>query len=434
MYRKNFVRASALRIAALAAAVLAALASSPTAHAAPAYKVLYSFCVGGCGTGYLSPTNLLQDGTGNLYGITYDGGSGDSGVVFEQVKSGQEWSYQVLYNFCSKSGCADGGRPTGSLVIDADGNLYGTTSAGGAFGHGTAFELVTNAGAFDLVTLYDFCSQANCTDGREAPGALTYHGQESGTPYDGVSPLYGTTELGGAHGRGLAFQLTSVEGKKTRKLKAIYDFCALQNCTDGGRPKDLKIDGAGNLYGTTAEGGASGRGTVFKLSPKKKGFKESVLYSFCAKGNCVDGSIPNGGLAIDASGNLFGTTQSGGDFNTGAVFKLVPKRQDSKETVLHSFCAQDGCPDGREPKPELTIDANGNLFGTTRLGGAFAAGALFRVKGTKYKVLYDFCAEGGCPDGGSPYAGVIVDGAGNLFGTTVGGGGAGHGTVFELTP
>jgi len=235
----------------------------------------------------------------------------------------------------------------------------------------------------------------------------------------------------------------------------LYNFCARNNCADGDEPfSALVFDRQGDLYGTTFSGGANasscndlGCGVVFKLTPKSK---ETVLHSFCAKNNCEDGSNPARGVIFDQEANLYGTTYYGGAYGGGVVFRLTPN---GKETVLHNFCGQTDCADGRTPA-DLVFDRQGNLYGTTFWGGAnfsscndLGCGVVFKLtpKG-KETVLYNFCSKGSgynCPDGALPN-GVILDQKGNLYGTTTLGGTnssgvcdyvpAGCGVVFKLTP
>ena len=238
-----------------------------------------------------------------------------------------------------------------------------------------------------------------------------------------------------------------------QKQSVLYSFCKKTNCVDGAYPSaGLVFDQEGNTYGTTVNGGAynstacytnfaNGCGVVFKLDPAGK---ETVLHSFCAQANCADGANPYAGLIFDQKGNLYGTTEYGGAYGYGAIFKLTPK---GKETVLYSFCALGlPCRDGAQPTAGLIFDRKGNLYGTAYYGGTdgqcgfnFTCGVVFKLdsKG-KETVLYSFCAQTYCADGEGPVAGVVFDQKGNLYGTTLGGGGCGNnggcGVVFKLTP
>ena len=275
---------------------------------------------------------------------------------------------QVLYSFCPQSGCADGAQPVAGLIMDAAGNLYGTTRIGGAGvdcggpSCGVVFKLAPDG---TQTVLYSFCPQSGCADGA---------GPRAGLLMDAAGNLYGTTFSGGAQGSGVVFKLAP-DGTET----VLYSFCSQANCTDGLQPfAGLIMDAAGNLYGTTkvggtgGTGGAFGQGVVFKLAPDGT---QTVLYSFCSQANCTDGSTPLAGLIMDAAGNLYGTTVTGGGTpnpdlpppSTGVVFALAP---DGTETVLYSFCSQlPNCTDGASPGAGLIMDAAGNLYGTTALGG-----------------------------------------------------------------
>jgi len=328
----------------------------------------------------------------------------------------------VLYSFCARSNCVDGASPVSGLVFDQNGNMYGTAQYGGAHRGGVVFKLTPQG---KETVLYSFCAQNNCTDGVTP---------QAGLVFDPKGNLYGTTYFGGAHGDGVVFRLTP-EGKET----VLYSFCAENNCTDGQSPfASLVFDPKGNLYGTTVNGGTHGDGIVFKLTPQGK---ETVLYSFCSRGKkiCADGQGPLGGLVFDQQGNLYGTTQGSTGYDLGGVvFKLTPK---GKETVLHSFCAQNNCADGLTPLAGLVIDQKGNLYGTTEAGGAHGDGVVFKLTPQgKETVLHSFCAQNNCTDGAAPYAGAVFDQKGNLYGTTFFGGahddcnGYGCGVVFKVTP
>ena len=390
------------------------------------YQVLYSFCsVGGasCTDGNEPIAGLIQDAAGNLYGTTVAGGANNSGTVFKLDTMGQE---TVLYSFCSVGGasCTDGNEPFAGLIQDAAGNLYGTTVAGGANNSGTVFKLDTTG---QETVLYSFspCSASSCPSG-ENPYA--------GLIQDAAGNLYGTTG-GSANSAGTVFKLHTT-GQET----VLYSFCSESNCTDGANPSaGLIQDAAGNLYGTTVAGGANspegfGGGTVFKLDNTG----QTVLYSFCSVGgaNCTDGEYPYAGLIQDAAGNLYGTTSQGGTHGGGTVFKLDNTGQ---ETVLYTFCSVGGanCTDGEYPYAGLIQDAAGNLYGTTSQGGTHGGGTVFKLDNTGQEtVLYTFCSVGGanCTDGDSPRAGLIQDAAGNLYGTAFFGGAHGGGTVFKLSP
>lgn len=408
----------------LAAAVVAA----PKLAAAGGINTLYAFCgQANCADGSEPRGNMILDSTGDLYGITLYGGAG-FGTVFRQ----RGHALKVLHSFCAD--CADGASPTGSLIMDVNGHLYGTATAGGAHGAGTVFELVPNAKRtkWKIGKLYSLCALQSCADGANPAGGLTYKGAEAGELYDGISPLYGTAKTGGLHSGGVVFQL--VPSGPRFKAKVVYNFCSQDGCTDGSAPdQSLIFDSAGNLYGTTRNGGTGGTGVVFQLTPKHAAFSETVLHSFGATG---DGASPNGPLNWDGSGNLVGTTESGGANGSGTVFRVIPAGVDSTESLVYSFCAQTNCIDGHQPVGGVLLGAGGDLFGLTRNGGGNGLGTAFRLTGSSETVVYSFCTrDANCTDGAHPEAGLVADGTGGFFGTTDQGGvHGGGGIVFHLSP
>jgi uncharacterized repeat protein (TIGR03803 family) len=315
-------------------------------------------------------------------------------IIATQLAEAQ--TFTILYSFTNG---ADGGQPYSSLVRDSAGNLYGTTAVGGASGFGTVFK-VDKTGKETV--LYSFSGGAD--------GANPW----AGLAWGPKGHLYSTTEAGGSAGFGTVFKITKA-GKKT----ILYNFTGTGG--DGAYPFSVLVwDAAGKLYGTTYKGGASGNGTVFKMT---KAGKLTVLYSF--KG-ASDGENPYDGVVLDPAGNLYGTTFGAFGIDYGTVFKLNTAH---KEKVLHNFT---GGADGGYPYyGGLVRDKAGSFYGTTSFGGAHQYfGTVFKVsKAGKQTVLYSFTGQA---DGGQPNASVILDSAGNLYGTTVGGGAAGHGTVFKL--
>ena len=231
--------------------------------------------------------------------------------------------------------------------------------------------------------------------------------------------LYGTASSGGKYGEGVVFKAT-----RSGQEIVLHSFGATG---DGANPQgSLIIDASGNLYGTTFAGGSSGNGTVFKMSATGA---ERVLYSFAGG---ADGANPVAGLSIDKSGNLYGTTSVGGASGNGTVFKVSAN---GLHMVLYSF---GGSSDGTVPIGGVTLDPKGNLYGATSTGGLYTYGTIFELKksasGWTETVLHNFAMKS---DGGTPYAGLIFDHSGNLYGAATQGGdgsGGGGGTIFELTP
>ena len=403
-------------------------------------RTLHTFCSEPkCADGAQPGGEVVADQSGNLYGTTFAGGAhgfggggrGD-GVVYEFTPgTGQ---YSVIYNFCSRGGCADGKAPYRvKLVIDTAGNLYGTTSFGGSNGSksdkgGTVFELVRGGSGWKEKTLYTFCMKHGCADGYDPHNGLTYAGASSGAAYDGTSPLYGTTYSGGANGHGTVFAL-SPKKKGPWAHTVLYSFCQSANCVDGDGPETpLFIDGSGNIYGTTVTGGDAAYGVVFALSPGGSGYSESVLHSFCSFVACRDGANPYGGVIMDGSGNLFGTDTAQGGPGFGVLFELSLNGSIWSYGIRDSFSGLTGS-DSTGP---LILGSDGNLYGTSYLGGAQGDGGVFTFNGT-IQSLYSFCSDRRCRDGTRPLAGLFQDSSGNFFGTTLYNGKY-NGTLYELSP
>ncbi len=383
-------------------------------------SVLFSFG----GTGGSQPMgSLVADAAGNLYGTT---DAGNIGNIFELTPTPDGgWSEQVLHTFHNTT--SDGRAPVAGLILDVKGNLYGTTTFGGANGRGTVFELMPNGdGTWTEQLLYSFGAETS-TDGQVPYDRLIF---------DKKGNLYGTTEQGGAYSSyGTVFELSpSAGGVWTETV--LYNF---------GSPVDtgvspyagLTFDANGNLYGATSKGGSRGAGTVFELSPATSGnWTETVLYNFGA--NATDARSPQGDLIFDAHGNLYSTTTTGGTYGAGTAFELSPATNNAwTENVLFSFGgAGAASPSGIYPQAGLVLDASGNLYGTNSEAGTDRRGIVFKLSPSESgswteNVLCDFPAAGNV-DGEDPNGGLIFDAAGNLYGTTVEGGANGAGTVFEI--
>ncbi len=406
---------------------------------------------------------LTFDAKGNLYGTAYFAGyiagSVCCGSVFQLIPDGAgAWTFNTLFDF---TGPITGGEaPVGSVVIDASGNLYGTTQIGGFCG--TAYELSpTPQGAWKQTTLHRFNNlELGVTDDGCLPSSYLI--------FDQAGNLYGTTQQTGANdcmgstGCGTVFELSPAENGKWIE-KIIHRFSTGTRSDGSGPYGGLVFDKAGNLWGTTLSGGTAGVGTIFELSPAAGGgWTERVAFNFT--GNST-GYTPYAGLVIDAAGSFYGTTYVGGVNGNGSVFRMrLNSDGQLTETILHSFaaCSAEECPDGVAPFGGLVLDAAGNLYGTTSVGGAAGSacvsytgqlvgcGVLFKVTpqtngSWDYSIVHRFPgnAEGGFPTDDH----LAVDPNGNIFGTTFVEGDVGNssicpqevlglggcGVVFEIT-
>ena len=313
----------------------------------------------------------------------------------------------------------DAGGLLSNLTFDKKGNLYGTTSGGGTHNEGTVFELSPSLGGRWKETVLH--SFYYRSDGNFPYGGLIF---------DGAGNLYGTLSTGGAHQAGAAFELTPTSGGWTETI--LHSFCSAQQCTDGSGPfSGLIADPAGNLYGATFGGGQYGDGAMFELLPGSDGWTESVTYSFCAQFHCTDGDGPYAGLTWDARGDLYGTTEFGGKGfpDYGTAFELKHNTDGTwQHILLHSFPSFPG--DGEVVYAGLVLDGSGNLYGATNSGGGHGCGQTLTC-GTVFKlspdsnghwketILYRFPNPS---EGFSPGASLVFDQAGNLYGTTALGG------------
>jgi len=408
-------RPSFVKWVVLAAIVMLAISALLPAQA-QTFTVLYSF-PGFTGDGLGPLGYLVRDGAGNLYGTTFEGGTGigGEGTVFKIDKSENE---TVLVNFNS----SNGSFPNSGLILDKDGNLYGPAKEGPG-GAGVLFRVSPKR---DEKVLYAFQGCLNCHRLRGPQGALSM---------DSAGNLYGAVYAGGHSGIGCPpydcgalFKLDTAG-----KLHTLYMFSG----DDGDSPAGpLLQDSAGNLYGTAQYGGnlacpiapGQGCGTVYKLATSGK---LTVLYTFTGG---PDGGLPGSALVMDKANNLYGVA-AGGNGNCeggcGVIFKLTPA---GDLTVLYTFS---GGADGNYPNDPLALDAKGNLYGST--AGEFISefspfGNVFELTASgKFIVLHNL---NGATDGQTPFSGLIRDAAGNLYGTAFAGGenGLGHGTVFKVTP
>jgi len=325
--------------------------------------------------------------------------------------SAQTFTTLHIFNY------TDGASPYyGALVQGTDGNLYGTTSAGGANGGGTVFKISPSG---TLTTLYDFCAQTvntQCPDGQSPQGGLIQGADGN---------FYGTTEEGGANNDGgTVFKITP-----SGTLTTLYSFCSQTGCADGATPISALVQTAnGDFYGTTAFGGANCAPVIFRISPSGA---LTSLYSFCVQDGCPDGHTPASPLVQAGNGDFYGTTLYGASYYGATLFRITPK---GALTTLYAF-------NSTGSYAALVQATNGDLYGTVTYGGAYRAGMIYKTtpSGTVTK-LFSFCAQSGCPDGGAPVAGLVQDTNGDLYGTTFVGGGVpdetcptGCGTVFRLS-
>jgi uncharacterized repeat protein (TIGR03803 family) len=329
------------------------------------------------------------------------------GLIVTAIAPAQAQTFTVLHTFNSNNN-VDGGDPSGDLIL-VKGVLYGTTTNGGNHHNGTVFKVAPTG---TETILYNFGT--NTVDGKQPMAGLVR---------DGAGNIYGTTFTGGTTGtKGTVFKVTG------KKEKLLHNFTGTP---DGEAPLfgSMVLDSGGNLYGTTNVGGkgtcSNGCGTVFKINSAGK---ETILHSF--QNNGKDGMNPYGGLILDSTGNLYGTTNNGGNTRFGTVFTI--NTSTGKEKVLHSFKQSDG----QGPLSRLVRDSGGNLYGTTYSGGVGSSGTVFKLTPSGHlTTLYSFT---GLTDGGFPWGGLVLDAKGNLYGTTTSGGGGscsgGCGVIFKVAP
>jgi uncharacterized repeat protein (TIGR03803 family) len=375
--------------------------------------------------------DLGQDGIGN-FGIRRTAVVGLAVAVMLMLTAGtaQAQTYQVIHNF---AGGLDGSEPTSGVTFDAAGNLYGTTFEGDAL-TGTVYKLTKKSSSWLLIPLYLFKQGGS-------NGAIPYARVIIGNN----GSLYSTTGFGGnsqncSDGCGVVFNMKPTPNPPTTPLTPwietpLYRF---GGGSDGANPygADLIFDQAGNIYGTTYGGGtgscSGGCGTVYKLTPSNGSWTESILYTFTQSGG--DGQHPWGGVIFDPSGNLYGTTVYGGAYGNGAIYQLVPVGSGWTETILYSFT---GGADGANPYAGLIFDQAGNLYGATTVGGSGSGGTAFQLTPSQgiwnFNLLYSFTGASAAFAPG-PIANLVFDGAGNLYGTTHVDGAYNYGSVFKLTP
>ena len=323
-----------------------------------AHTVLYSFTGGADGGEPYKGVTL--DREGNLYGTAVTGGSGSCeggcGVVYKLSNTGGTWTQTVVHAF---TGGNDGSGPGARVTVDGAGNIYGMTPTGGRYGLGTIYKIhEASPGVWTLTVLHAFTGGADGATG--SAGRMILRGRR----------LYGAATAGGQYGSGVVFELNA-RGVGERDVKTLYAF---RGQPDASFPYGaLLFDRSGNIYGTTYYGGANGIGAVYKLSPQPVGeWTEEVLYSF-QQG--TDGNSPISNLVFDVAGNLYGTTSEGG-LGSGTIFKLSPVGAGNwTETVVHAFA---GPPDGAFSYNGMVVDRLGNFYGATVHGGENDDGCVYK--------------------------------------------------------
>ena len=402
-----------LSLPAFALAMLGMLTMlATTSGLAQTITVLHNFTGGADGA--FPYAGLTMDRAGNFYGTTSAGGGYDRmGVVFRLSRAGSGWVLTPLHSFAGEPN--DGGEPFGGVIIGPDGSLYGATSRGGQQNAGAVYRLrpsPTACGSFtcpwEETVLYSFCPQRPCADGAQ-PGF-------GNLVLDRAGNLYGTTELGGAGGEGVVFKLSPSGGYWTESV--IYSFPS--SCDSGCVPQSgLIFDSAGNLYGTTSQGGAEGTGVVYELSPSGSGWTEQTLTSVYI----APFALTYGSLAMDGQGNLFGTAGGG---EPGGVFELTSSNGGWMFNVLQTL------PNNGGPYDTPTLDAAGNVYGTS-CGEGTDNGEVFKLTPSNGGWIYTSVSFDG-NNGECPIGSAVLDAAGNIYGTAGLGGPADDGTVWEITP
>lgn len=402
---------------------------------AQTYRVIHYFT----GVDGNSPHDLAIDQAGNLYGAATAGGSYKAGVIYRMSKQGSGWTFVSLYNFKVSNGGDDGDGPWG-VVIGPGGKLYGTTVSGGlgGLGYGTVFSLSPPAST---------CGAALCPWTEAQLHVFTDAPDDGAIPgnadlvFDQRGNIYGTTEGGGtgtcSRGCGTVYELSKNSGGWS--LLVLYSFPGDTFPDDYAPVGGVIFDQTGNLYGTASAGGDYFGGTVYELTPSNGSWSKNTIFSF---DDGFTGVESDASLLIDASGALYGTTQAGGQYQNGTAFELTLSNGNWSGNILDNFNAPLGDA-GQGPQTPLTQDAAGNLYGTTAGGGLHNYGTVFKLTFTNgswiYTLLHDFDGS----DGRGPEGKVVIDAQGNLYGTTTiegpenpacSGSGGSCGVVWEITP
>ena len=403
------------------------LALTVTCWAGVTEKLLYAFTGGTAGA---SPSSsLVMDGNGNLYGTTAYGGDLNRcfdvrgcGVVFKLALVGGTWQESVLYSF---QGGSDGRDPIGNLVFDGFGNLYGTTFYGGT---GACVSMGCGT-VFKLSPTQNgsWTESVLYSFQNQPDGAFP-----TGLTFDAAGNLYGVATAAGSNSRGNVYELSPPkQGNGPWSETILFNFSDFEIQAN----PVLVFDGKGNLYGTYQQefGCYVACGAVYELSNTGGTWTKTDLIDFLGGGN---GGEPLAGVVFDKDGNLYGTGSLGGN-NWGIAFQLRPSGGKWNELMVHNFCSLNNCLDGSTPRAALVIDADGALYGTATGGGTGcrSCGVVFKLVhsriGWEEIVLYNFRGEF---EGGTPIQALILDKQGNLYGTTPGSGKLSFGTVFEVSP
>jgi len=406
----------------LAIALIAILTAAAQTGLGQTFSVIHNFTGGSDGAN--PSTGLTIDADDNIYGTTFARGTGRYGTVFSLDNDGGGWILSPLYSF---AGGEDGAGPLGRLVIGPDGILYGSTLAGGGG------PCIQSNGYHGCGTVYSLRPPA------QAPATVIFNwdsailhrfsGSDGSYPqgeltFDQAGNIYGTTVDGGSEGWGLIYSLTPSGGGWTQNI--LYQA---QGNGDGKFPSGgVVFDQSGNLYGVFGQNGPYGYGALFELKPSGSGWAESTIHGFTYHGD--DGATPQGGLIFDSAGNLYGTTvhiPAGG----GSVFEMLPSGGVWSYDFLYGLSG--GIDLG--PYDKLLMDASGNLYGTTLGDGRYGYGSVFKLTqsdgGWTYTSLHDFT---GGVDGANPMCRLAFDSTGNLYGTASSGGTRGLGVAFQITP
>jgi uncharacterized repeat protein (TIGR03803 family) len=405
---------------------------------AQTFTVIHNF-TGGL-DGKTPHTGLTIDRSGNLYGTTVfggfmgedcdDGGPGGCGVIFKMAYKGSGWVFAPLYQFRGYP-TGDGANPYGRVIIGADGALYGTTGYGGQNPSGCHSALLQlGCGTiFKLTPPATFCRSISCSwNETQLYVFATNGGSDGGIPEGEIAFDAAGNLYGSTFTGGQGDAGTAYKLTPTGELTTLNSFCLEEFCRDGASPTmGVQLDQSGNVYGTAEAGGTGESGTAFQLVPSGSGWTLNTLYNFSDLGS---GQYALTGLIVDQMGNLYGGTSDGSP--NPFVFELSPSNGSWIFNTLYSFAYPSCCGVGAN----LLMDSAGNVYGTTEGNvGEQNYGSVFKLTpsngGWTYTDLHDFT---GGSDGGIPYSSVVLDANGNLYGTASTGGANGDGVVWEITP